>query len=576
MKRSLLHKFMVILMAGLVSCSSSDQTERLFEHFLNRHIERIKPIHKKYNEAVWATYSGKSSFSDLLQESRLTDSLYKVAGEPVEYYQNLLNNVYDNTTDFEILMKIKKSGLITDSLLKRQFVKVFREYVSIQNNWEESESRKAKLFEQFFELKKNDAAFWDSIMVTKNSNARNEWINRYAKLTEDYRNMIKAMNSDAENLGYQNYYQMLMDFNSVDYSSIDEMISIIERETSSDYQQLLAISQKEICRQFEITPDEIGNKHYNYSVRQMMVPENWNKKFTREEVVKIVQDFFAFGEFDISSIWKNSDIWYDEKKIDQSFFFCPDVDQKEYRIYADIKPSTFGIYTLLHEIGHAVHYNNVDANIPYLLKEPHVISTEAVAIYFNDKIYHSPVLRSMMGLPESPGSIYYEAFSDPMRLVFLRKMLRNIQFEKQIFENPNQNFNELWWNLNEKYLLYSTCKEERIPEWISNQHIVNASGGYLFYLFAFAISAQLEAYFPDDIIGPLKGFMRYGDAMPWNDLLKQATGEELNLSYLFNSYKWKSGPNVPITLDFKEKGNLSYHEQIIFDDLFSKNIYTFI
>ena len=576
MKKYLLQILLVIATICLTSCSSTNQTERLFEHFLNRHIERIKPIHKKYNEALWATYSGKSSFSDLLEKSRMTDSLYKVASEPPEYYQNLLNKVYDNTTDFEILMKIKKSGLISDSLLKRQFVKVFREYITIQNNWEESENSKTKLFEQFFALKKNDAAFWDSIMTTKSNNARNEWIDRYAKLTDDYRNMIKAMNKDALQLGYQNYYQLLMDFNGVDYSNIDEMLSIIERETNTDYQQLLAVSQEEICDQFNITRDEIRNKHYNYSVKQMMLPENWNKKFTREEVVKIVQDFFAFGDYDISNIWDNSDIWYDEKKIEQSFFSCGDLEKKEYRVYANIQPTTFGIYTLLHEIGHAVHYNSVDNNIPYMLKEPHIISTEAVAIYFNDKLYHSETLRSMMGLPEKPGSGYYDAFSDPMRLVFLRKILRNIQFEKQIYENPDQDFNELWWNLNEKYLLYPTREEDRSPEWISNQHIINASGGYLYYLFAFAISAQLEAYFPDDIIGPLRGFMRYGDAMSWNDLLKKSTGEELNLNYLFNSYKRKNKSSVPITLDFKSSGSLSFHEQIIFDELYSKNIYTFI
>lgn len=567
---------LLLFFVGLSSCSSSDQTERLFKHFLNRHINRVKPIHKKYNEAIWATYSGKSSFSDLLEKSRMTDSLYKVAGEPPEYYKSLLNNVYDNTTDFEILMKIKKSGLIFDSLLKRQFVKVFREYIYIQNNWKESENRKAKLFEQFFELKKNDAAFWDSIMNTKSNNARNEWIDRYAKLTEDYRNMIKAMNNEATHLGYQNFYELNMDFNGVDYLNIDKMISLIERETNGDYQQLLAISQQDICKQFNIKKEQIGTKHYNYSVQQMMVPYNWDKTFTKEEVLEIIHRFFAYGDYDISDIWANSDIWYNEKKVEQSFFFCADLDKKEYRVYADIKPSTLGIYTLLHEIGHAVHYKSVDNNIPYMLKDPHIISTEAVAIYFNDKLYHSKTLRSMMRLPESPDSDYYEDFSDPMRLMFLRKMLRNIQFEKQIFENPNQDFNKLWWSLNERYLLYATKYEEQSPDWISNQHIINANGGYLFYLFAFAVSAQLEAYFPDDVIGPVKGFMRYGDAMCWNDLLKQSTGEELNLNYLFNSYKRKNKSWVPITLDFKEPGSLSLHEQMLFDELLGKNIYTFI
>lgn len=568
MKTPLKTWVLFLLTLSVVGCSDSRQSERIFKHFLNRHVERVKPINKKMNEAVWDAYTGKSSFSELLTETRISDSLYKKLGEPTEYYQNLLNNVYDNSSDFELLIKLKQSGLIADTILKREFVDVFRNYVFTQNNWNETDSRKTELYEKFFELKKYESTYWDSVYQTDSKNARKEWIDRFADLTDDYRNMIVAMNNDARRLGYQNYYQLIMDFNGVDYSSIDEISRIVEQETLNDYKKLLTISRMDIQRRFDIESSAIQLKHYNYTVKQMMVPDEWRKDYTNETCLQIIKDFFALGNYEIDEIIENSDLWYEEGKIHQSFFFCSDPDECNYKIYANVKPNTIGVYTLLHEFAHAVHYKYVDRNIPYLLKDPHEIATEGVAIYFNDKLYHSTTLRNMMGLDSEPKSVYYKAFADPTRLVFLRKLVRNIQFEKSIFEDPHQDFNALWWKLTQKYMLYDVDEDEKLPEWMSNQHLINASGIHVFYLYAFAFSAQLEYYFPDNEIAPLKdGLMTYGDAMEWDDLLEKVTGEKLNLSYLFNSYKWKNKRVEPITFDVKPSNSLSYFEKDVYDML---------
>ena len=118
------HLIYLLALFLLISCSEKSQTEKLFRYFVNKHVERIRPIQKRMNEAVWATYSGKTNYSDLMLESHRTDSLYIKGDKSTEYYQRLLNNLYDNSSEFEVLMRMKKSGLLTDSLLKRQFVKV--------------------------------------------------------------------------------------------------------------------------------------------------------------------------------------------------------------------------------------------------------------------------------------------------------------------------------------------------------------------------------------------------------------------------------------------------------------------
>lgn len=534
----ILKYYIFALLFILSGCSESKQTERLFCHFVKKHIERVKPLKEKYSETIWEAYTGKSSFSKLLEYSNESDSIFRSSSKPPEYYQSLLNNVYDNSSEFEILQKIKKSGLIQDPILNRQFMKLFREYLVIHNNWDNSEKQQAQLFEQFFDLKKSETAFFDSIKNTQSDvDARNLWMERFTELSIDFKKLIESKNNDARKMGYQNYFELEMDFNGVDYKQLDSFINIIEKETHSDYLQLLEMCKKEICQAFNINVTQIEQSHYTYITSQMHFPKAWNKTYTQAEAIDIINRFFGYGAFDTETIIKKSDLWYQKDKIDQSFFYCPDLDKKDLRIYANIQPNTRGIYVLLHEFGHALHYQSIDRSIPYLLKEPNTISTEAIAIYFNDKLYHSPSLLKLMGIPETNDLSFYNAFTNPSRVIFIRKMIRTIRFQQAIFENPNQDFNQLWWNLTDRYMLFDTSAKHRLPEWITSQHIIYANGIHVYYLYALAIAAQLEAYYPDDVIGPVIGFMKHGDAYHWQQLIEMLTGEKLNLNYLFNSYR---------------------------------------
>ena len=207
-------RYLIILffLLGLFSsCSEKAQTEKLFKYFLEKHVERIKPVQKQLNETIWATYSGQKSFNELQQESERTDSVYLSGSDASGYYQNLLNSFYDNTSEFEILKNIGESGLITDQSLKRQFYKVFRDYQYIQNNWEEAEHRSTELLDKFFEIKKRENTFFDSLVGESASERNEKWIHEFSSLTVDFREMIKALNRDVKSMGYKNYFDYVMD-----------------------------------------------------------------------------------------------------------------------------------------------------------------------------------------------------------------------------------------------------------------------------------------------------------------------------------------------------------------------------
>jgi peptidyl-dipeptidase A len=538
MKKLLFIVVCFIISAVSVSCSESAQTERLLRYFLDKHVERIKPVQKQFNEAIWATYTADMNFKKLQSIQDKTDSLYLSVDNTPEYYQNLLNNLYDNPSEYEILANIKKSGLIKDPLLKREFEMVFLYYLSIKNNWDEAEKINAELLDKFYELKKKENTFFNSENTGSKDELSSKWINEFSSLTEDFKSMIKAFNNDVKGLGYDNYFQYLMAIKEIDLKLIDSLTLAVDEITREDYLNLMNFCFNGGCKKECILSGQMTMSRYRCAATTMSYPDEWDSiEYSKEEFISCAEKLFKLGNFDISDIYKKSNIWYDKDKVNNSFFFCVDFDNSDFRIYSNFKPSAYSLNPLIHEFAHALHYQSVSKEVPFLLKNPNSIIAEAIGMYFDSKIYTSGKIQSELGLPGLNNNPFYKVFSNPSRVMFIRKILRNINFEKAIFENPDQDFNELWWKLNKEYLYLDPSENEKLPEWMTSFHIVNSSGISVDYLIAVVFAAQLDHYYPDDNFIELKDkIMKYGDSIPWYELIKLSTGEDLNVNYLRKSY----------------------------------------
>lgn len=538
MKRAFLFVTCFVVSMFIISCSENAQTERLLRFFLNKHVERIKPLHRQLNEAAWQAYTANLDFKNLQTIQNQTDSLYLSVDEAPEYYQNLLNNIHDNASEYEILANIKKSGLIKDPLLKREFEKVFIDYLSIRNNWDETEKKSVELMDKFYELKKKENTFFSSDNNETKEELISKWINEFSSLTEDFKSMIKALNNDVKGLGYDNYYHYIMANKEIDLKFIDSLTLIVDGISREDYRNLMSSCLNGGCNKKCMLSGSMTMSQYRCAAARMSYPENWDSiKYSKEEFIGIAEKFFNSGDFDISGIYEKSNIWYEKDKINNSFFYCVDFDNSDLRIYSNINPVAYSLNPLIHEFAHAIHYQSIGKDVPYLLKDPNSIIAEAIAIYFDSKLYSSKIIQDELGLPALNDNPFFKNYSDPARVMFIRKMLRNIQFEKEIFENPDQDFNELWWNLNKEYLFLNPSENEKLPEWITSNHLVSNQGINVDYLIALVFAAQLEHYYPDDHFAELKDkIMKYGDSIPWYELIKLSTGENLNVNYLRKSY----------------------------------------
>jgi len=129
------------------------------------------------------------------------------------------------------------------------------------------------------------------------------------------------------------------------------------------------------------------------------------------------------------------------------------------------------------------------------------------------------------------------------------------RFEKALYNNPDQDLNQLWWTLVEKYQLLKKPSGRNKPDWASKIHIATVPCYYHNYLLGDILASQLHYYICSKVINDtsnIKYFDYYerkevgkflkekfyapGTSLYWNDLIEQTTGEKLTAKYYANQF----------------------------------------
>jgi peptidyl-dipeptidase A len=124
------------------------------------------------------------------------------------------------------------------------------------------------------------------------------------------------------------------------------------------------------------------------------------------------------------------------------------------------------------------------------------------------------------------------------------------EFEREIYQNPNQDLDLLWYNLNLKFLGQKYPLEIGTSYWASLKLSVNLSCSMHNFVLADVFAAQLQHAVETKVLSKTSGvytnnkavgkylvenLYRYGNLLPWDQLIEKSTGEPLNSCYFVNS-----------------------------------------
>jgi len=527
--------------------------EKELETFLSAHVEKIKPLARERNLASWdAAISGKAE--DYNRASELTLKIRQIYSDPHE---------------FAFLKSVKESGQAKNLLLARQLDLVYNAYLT---NQIEPELLK-QIVDLGTQIERNFSTFRGSIdgekvtdnqiteiLKTQTDSARRKqaWLASKqvgAAVAQDTIRLVKLRNQAARKLSFDNFHTLSLATAEQDVKEMDRIFQELYELTNEPFARLKAELDGILAAKYGVAVGELMPWHYHdrfFQETPMVYELDLDVYYQDKDVRDLAKRFYAGIDLPVDSILAKSDLYEREGKNPHGF--CEDMDREgDVRVLVNLKNNEYWMDTLLHELGHGVYFLYHDRRVPYLLREPaHTFTTEAIAMFFGRLSRNPAWMQQMLGLSDRQRA-EIEKVSDKYaqlkQLIFARWAMVMYEFEKQLYANPDQDLNALWWQIVEKYQFVKKPEGRNEPDWAAKIHLPLYPCYYHNYLLGELLASQLHHHLvhkvlrvrSDENVGYV-GQRRVGDFLRrevfetgslyrWDKMIEKATGEPLAPKY---------------------------------------------
>ena len=470
--------------------------------------EELKALRKKENE-IAQKYNSYIPKIDGKEVSK--PEIFKIM--QTETNPDLRKKAYD--------AKIKGADLIAEDMI--EFVKMRNEYA------------KNKGYGTYFEYKLKED--YDVDLEFLNKLIDEVYTNASGKIKEILEKKQKELKEFFGVEKLENYHYGLL-LNNNPEKGVNEILEASSQATPPDEKGVNEILE---ASSQTTPPDEKGVNEILEASSQTTPPDEKgvNEVLINQDIVSISKTMYKNMGYDIEKLEKEGKITLDlfARKGKNTHGFCFGVEAgKDSRILANLINNVTSLDTLNHELGHCVYDLGISTELPFLdrrASSPAV--TEAIAMMMGDIIKIENVLDKIV--PDELLERFKMTHKED-EASFVAKSLLIIDFEREIYTNPEQNPAELWQNLSKKYL---NRENEQDNEWASIPHYLSHPAYYQNYFRANLMKVQIYNYLKS-VLGNItennksaefmdKNIFRYGASIEEYELIKQLTGSEFSASY---------------------------------------------
>jgi len=538
--------------AGLIGCAPNTREKNL-QAFIDDHVQKVQPMMKQANLAYWeAAISGKPE--DYNEVSELTLEI---------------RQVYSNEQEFAYLKQLKETGQIKNHLLARQLKALYNAY--LENQIEPELLR--QIVDLGTEIEKDFSTFRGTIegeKVTDNEikeilktetdsvKRKQAWLASKqvgAVVADDLIRLVKLRNQAAQKLGFENFHTLSLTVAEQDVQELDRTFDELYELTNQPFAKLKADLDHRLADMYGVGVRELKPWHYHdpfFQETPMVYELDLDKYYEDKDVRKLAEKFYVGIGLPVESILVHSDLYEQEGKNPHAF--CTDIDREgDVRILCNLKNNEAWMETILHELGHAVYDKYHDPDVPFLLRKPaHIFTTEAIAMLFGRLSRNPAWMQQMLDLTDKQRAEIEkvsEKYAQLKQLIFARWAMVMYDFEKQLYADPNQNLNALWWDMVQKYQFVDSPPERDEPDWAAKIHFTIAPCYYHNYMLGELLASQLRhhvvhevlrrdsdqdvSYVDQKKVGDFltEKVFDAGAVYHWNEMIERATGEPLTPKY---------------------------------------------
>lgn len=515
--------------------------EHPFEQFLRVFVPEVSRKAKQCNKAHWLLETtGSSDAADLRAE-----------------LDTEMRLMFNDSITYEKLLEWNEDASLQDPLLKRQLnvlIRAFKQNLIAPALLEEIAQKEAALSQSYAnfrpELDGKLLSENDVREILKNENVpavrKKAW--EASKkigdvLAPQILDLISLRNQAATSLGYTNYFQMQLDLQEVDERWLLATLDDLAKRSDAAHAQMIEGIEEQQSRRFGVDKGELGPWAWSdpFCQEDPLDCQDLDSLMMGQDISSASVGFYQKMGIDVLPILQRSDMT--ERPGKNQHAFCINIDRSgDVRTLNNVKSSIKWMETVLHELGHAVYELGIDESLPWLLREPpHMIPTEAMALIAGRQAYRYDALCHLLDQREGKESLMRKGDVSLRRrqLIFSRWVLVMVYFESELYRNPEQDLNRLWWQSVEKYQkIRAPQGREGKNDWAAKYHIGLAPVYYFSYLlgemFASAIEEALvnEAGSQDLTSEKAGRFLQKklfspGNRMSWSELVEHVTDKPL-------------------------------------------------
>jgi len=522
-------------------CKSKEGINILRNKFINireSFSAKLYPAYLKSSRADWDFYINSTDenmnlsikyndeYQDLFKDENVYNELKKINPESLEknekrQLKNLLQNFEEIISSGEDLKKLRDK--------ETEIAQKYNSYIPMIDGKEVSKTEIAQILEKEKNVDLRKKAYEAKI---KGGNL----------IAEDLRNFAIIRNQYALKKGFSNYFEYkLKDTYEVDLNELEILLNDVYSKAKESLKRIITKKQNNLKKIFET--EELKQYHYG-----LLTDDNPEKKVNeylkdKEQVVDISKTAYKGMGYDVDKLVQEGKLILDlfPRKGKNTHGFCFNIDAGlDTRILANLTNNCSSIDTLMHELGHCVYTLGVSRELPFVEREEYPATTEAIAMMMGDLQKRENIFKTL--IPTTLIDELKEKFVED-EMQFISRAMLIINFEKEMYKNPDQDLKKLWHDMRVKYCL-SDEKEELNNEWATIPHYLSHPAYYQNYFRATVMKAQIYKSLTEKLGNITENiqtaqylkdnFFKYGLSLEENELIENLTGKKLSVDDLIS------------------------------------------
>lgn len=526
------------------SCASPQKEEAEFVDFISRYEEVYLPQSLEIQDAYWR-YAEVGTDSNLIKVGSLLKARHRV--------------LHDQDA-FRYLSRLREKGTISDPYLQRQLEVLYRMYLPCQAPLGIQDS----ILSIELDLKHrmmtrlSDSGMREADFVLRNSKKEADlekaWL--YVKssgneLGQKVRQLVRLRNRLAQSVGFDDYFALSLFLEEQEESYIDSLFHELEGSTEEAYMAMRMRLDSVLFPDrgnSQLRPWHLRGKFFRLGQRAYGTARDGFYEYVSME--NVVVRFFSSISLDLSDVFARSRI--SAQSVYLPWLSCINMDcGQDVRIIGRISGTESDMQMMLAMAAEAAYYKHISHSLPSLLRCPSspLIFCGIAAFFARMAAYPNWVLS--MGVFSAgqtfglKGSTLRAMRQD--QLFTCRWWLMMYDFEKRMYENPDQDLDVLWASLFSKYMRIDLGSERLgLSDWAAENYFsmyaVQAHNFVMGELWASQllehlcqIDSRMGKESNPNIVGDgdagqyIKRYVFHpGASQSWQDLTVSATGSPLS------------------------------------------------